>query len=56
MKHRASRVLRLQDLIAARGVKLKKIPRAQNLADMLTRTKCEVTGGVVTVDGSSVLQ
>ena len=38
MKHMDSRVLWLQDLIAARGVKLKKIPRTQNLADMLTHT------------------
>ena len=38
MKHIDSRVLWLQDLIAAGGVKLKKIPRAQNLADMLTLT------------------
>ena len=28
----------LQDLIAAGGVRLKKIPRTQNLADMLMRT------------------
>ena len=38
MKHRDSRILRLQDLIAAGGVRLKKIPRTQNLADMLTHT------------------
>ena len=38
MKHIDSRVLWLQDLIAAGGVKLKKIPRTQNLADMLTDT------------------
>ena len=38
MKHIDSRVLWLQDLIAARGVELKKIPRTQNLADMLTHT------------------
>ena len=38
MTHIDSRVLWLQDLIAAGGVKLKKIPRTQNLADMLTRT------------------
>ena len=38
MKHIDSRVLWLQDLIAAGGVKLKKIPREQNLADMLTHT------------------
>ena len=38
MKHIDSRVLWLQDLIAAGGVKLKKIPRAQNLADVLTHT------------------
>ena len=47
MKHIDSRVLWLQDLIAAGGVKLKKIPRAQNLADMLTLTlQCEGTGGL----------
>ena len=38
MKHIDSRVLWLQDLIAAGGVRLKKIPREQNLADMLTHT------------------
>ena len=38
MKHIDSRVLWLQHLIAAGGVKLKKIPRAQNLTDMLTHT------------------
>ena len=38
MKHMDSRILRLQDLIAAGGVKLKKISRTQNLADMLTHT------------------
>ena len=38
MKHIDSRILRLQDLIAAGGVRLKKIPRTQNLADMLTHT------------------
>ena len=37
-KHVDSRILRLQDLIAAGGVRLKKIPRTQNLADMLTLT------------------
>ena len=36
MKHIDSRILWLQDLIAAGGVRLKKIPRTQNLADMLT--------------------
>ena len=36
MKHIDSRVLWLQDLVATGGVKLKKIPRSQNLADMLT--------------------
>ena len=34
MKHTDSRILWLQDLIAAGGVRLKKIPRTQNLADM----------------------
>ena len=38
MKHIDSRILRLQDLIAAGGVRLKRIPRAQNLAEMLTHT------------------
>ena len=38
MKHIDSRILRLQDLIAAGGVRVKKIPRTQNLADMLTHT------------------
>ena len=38
MKHIDSRVLWLQDLMAAGGVKLKKMPRAQNCADMLTQT------------------
>ena len=38
MKHIDSRILRLQDLITAGGVRLKKIPRTQNLADMLTHT------------------
>ena len=38
MKHIDLRILRLQDLIAAGGVRLKKIPRTQNLADMLTHT------------------
>ena len=33
-----SRILWLQDLIAAGGVRVKKIPRTQNLADMLTHT------------------
>ena len=36
MKHIDSRILWLQDLIAAGGVRLKKVPRTQNLADMLT--------------------
>ena len=38
MKHIDSRILWLQDLIAAGGARLKKIPRTQNLADMLTHT------------------
>ena len=38
VKHIDSRILCLQDLIAAGGVRLKKIPRTQNLADMLTHT------------------
>ena len=38
MKHIDSRILWLQDLIAARSVRLKKIPRTRNLADMLTHT------------------
>ena len=38
MRHIDSRILRLQGLIAAGGVRLKKIPRTPNLADMLTHT------------------
>ena len=38
MKHIDSRILWLQDLIAVGGVRLKKIPRTQNLADMLTHS------------------
>ena len=38
MKHIDSRILWLQDLIAAGVVRLKKIRRTQNLADMLTHT------------------
>ena len=38
MKHTDSRNLWLQDLIAAGCVRLNKIPRTQNLADMLTPT------------------
>ena len=38
MKHMDSRIFWLQDLIVAGGVRLKKIPRTQNLADMLTHT------------------
>ena len=38
MKHIDSRVLWLQDLIAVGGVKLKKILRAQNLADIKTKS------------------
>ena len=38
VKHINSRILWLQDLIAAGGVRVKKIPRTQNLADMLTHT------------------
>ena len=57
MKHIDSRILWLQDLIAAGDVRVKKIPRTQNLADMLTHThKCEGTGGVSTVDESQELQ
>ena len=37
-KHKDSRILWLQDLISAGGVRLKKIPRTQNVADMLTHT------------------
>ena len=39
MKQVDSRILWLQDLIAAGSVRLKKIPRTQNLADMLTHTQ-----------------
>ena len=38
MKHIDSRILWLQDLNAAGGVKLKNVPRTLNLADMLTHT------------------
>ena len=38
MKHIDSKIFWLQDLIAAGGVRLKKIPRTQNLEDMLTHT------------------
>ena len=38
MKHSDSGILWLQDLIAAGGVRLKKIPRTHNSADMLTHT------------------
>ena len=38
MKHIDSRILWLQDLMAAGGVRLKKIPRTHNLTDMLTHT------------------
>ena len=54
MKHIDSRILCLQDLTAAGGVRLQKIPRTQNLADMLTHTPG--TGGISTVDESQKLQ
>ena len=38
IKYIDSSILWLQDLIAAGGVRSKKIPRTQNLADMLTHT------------------
>ena len=38
MKHIDSRILRLQDFIAAEGVRLKKIREPKNLADMMTHT------------------
>ena len=38
MKHIDSRILWLQDLIAAEGVRLKKIPRTPKFPDMLTHT------------------
>ena len=38
VKHTNSRILWLQDLIAAGGLRVKKIPRTHNLADMLTHT------------------
>ena len=49
MKHMDSIILWLQDLIAAGGVRLKKIPRTQKLADMLTHTQ-------VGIDESQELQ
>ena len=39
MKHIDSRILGLQDLIAAGGVRVKKIPRTQNLANMSLHTR-----------------
>ena len=57
IKHMDSRTLWLQDLIAVGGVRLKKIPRTQNLADMLTHTpSAKELGGLSTVDKSPVLQ
>ena len=38
MQHIDLTILWLQDLIVAGGVRLKKIPRTQNLADILTHT------------------
>ena len=54
MKHIDSGILWLQDLIAAGGVRLKKIPRTQNLA-VDAYTKCVGTGGISTVDESQEL-
>ena len=57
MRHIDSRVLWLQDLIAAGGVKLRKIPRLQNLADMLTHTpSATALEAIFAIDVSSMLQ
>ena len=56
MKHIDSRNLWLQDLIAAGGVRLKKIPRTQLGRHVDAYTKCEGTGGISTVDESQELQ
>ena len=53
MKHIYSRILWLQDLIAAGGVRLKKIPRTQKLGRHVDAyTKCEGTRDISTVDES----
>ena len=54
MKHIDSRILWLQDLIAAGGVRVKKIPRTGRNVDAYT--KCEETEGISTVDESQELQ
>ena len=57
MKHIDFRVLWLRNLIAAGGVKLKKIPRVQNLADMLTHTpSAKESEAFLPLMGSSILQ
>ena len=57
MKHIDSRILWLQDLIAAGGVRVNKIPRTQKLGRHVDAyTKCEGTGGIFTVDESQELQ
>ena len=57
MKHTDSRILGLPDLISAGGVRVKKIPTTQNLADMFDAyTKCQGTEGISTVDESQELQ
>ena len=57
MKHRDSRILWLQDLIAAGGVRLQKIPESTKFGRHVDAyTRCEGAGGLPTVDGSPVLQ
>ena len=56
MEYIDSRIYWLQDLIAAGGARLKKRPRTQKLADMLTHTPSAKELDLSTVDGSRVLQ
>ena len=56
MKRIDSRILWLQDLIAAGGVRLKKIPRTKFGRHVDAYTRCEGAGSLSTVDGSLVLQ
>ena len=57
MKHIDSRILWLQDLIAAGGVRLKKNTENTNFGRHVdVYTRCEGAGSISTVDGSQVLQ
>ena len=57
MKHIDSRILWLQDLIAAGGVSLKKTPRTLKLGRHVDAySKCEGTGRISSVDESHELQ